>query len=335
MTDAQPDKGRLLEALDRFAGTRVMVLGDLMLDRFIWGKVSRISPEAPVPVVLVDRDSIMLGGAANVANNLRAMGAEPFLVGAVGDDEAAGEFRAELAGKGINAGGVVGDPFRPTIQKTRVVAHSQQVVRVDRETPGDLGGSTEKALMDVIEAHGDSMGAMIISDYAKGAVTRALMDALAGKSIDKGIPLIVDPKKKDLSFYQGCTYITPNVNEAAQSSGVDIIDADSLELAGRKIMADLSCEGILVTQGEGGMTLLPMEGEPYHVASQAREVYDVTGAGDTVISTFSLGLAVGLPVREAVFLANAAAGLAVEKVGTAIVTVDELREAIEKNDLSG
>ncbi len=329
MTDAVVDKDSLLRAMDSFAGTRVLVIGDLMLDRFIWGKVTRISPEAPVPVVLVSRESIMLGGAANVANNLAAMGADCLVAGILGDDDAGAEFRKELQSRGIDGSGVVSDAGRPTIQKTRVVAHSQQVVRVDKELADGLDPGVEKRLMAFIEENCASLGAMIISDYAKGVITPALVDTLTGRSIDLGIPLIVDPKKKDLTYYSGCTYITPNAKEAAESSGVDIVDPDSLELAGRKIMEAASCKGVLITQGEEGMTLVREGSGPFHVDTIAREVYDVTGAGDTVISTYSLAMAAGLTEEEAVVLANMAAGKVVEKVGTAVVTPDELREQID------
>jgi D-beta-D-heptose 7-phosphate kinase/D-beta-D-heptose 1-phosphate adenosyltransferase len=329
MSDKAIDRDSLLGAMDSFAGTRVLVVGDLMLDRFIWGKVSRISPEAPVPVVLVERESIMLGGAANVANNLAAMGADCLLAGTLGDDDAGAEFRKEMESRGIDGAGVVADASRPTIQKTRVVAHSQQVVRVDKELADGLDPGVERWLIAFIDEHSASLGAMIISDYAKGVITPALVDTISGRSIELGIPLIVDPKRKDMTFYSGCTYITPNAKEASESSGVDIVDPDSLELAGRKIMEAASCKGVLITQGEEGMTLVREAGEPFHVDTIAREVYDVTGAGDTVISTYSLALAAGLTEEEAVMLANMAAGKVVEKVGTAVVTPDELREQID------
>jgi D-beta-D-heptose 7-phosphate kinase/D-beta-D-heptose 1-phosphate adenosyltransferase len=323
------DKAKLLSTIDRFGESRVLVIGDLMLDRFIWGKVSRISPEAPVPVVLIERESIMLGGAANVGNNLAALGGKCTLLGTLGDDEAAQEFRGELLSRGIEGGGIVVDRDRPTIQKTRVVAHSQQVVRVDKEEKGDLSDAAIGELLEIMDASADSADAIIISDYAKGVVTERLMDAASRKAIDRGIPLVVDPKRSDVSFYQGATYITPNMKEAAEISGVEMVDACSIELAGKLIMGAGSFGGVLITQGEDGMTLIREKGEPYHVPSVAIKVYDVTGAGDTVISAFALALSGGLEDVEAVFLANLAAGLVVQKVGTAVVTPDELKARVK------
>ncbi len=209
--------------------------------------------------------------------------------------------------------------------------HRATVTEAKLDYPGSV--AIDADLLEAVGSRGDPVGAVIISDYAKGVVTSALLEALTSSCIEKGVPLIVDPKKKDLTFYSGCTFITPNMKEAAEFSGVDIIDEDSLELAGRKIMDDASCKGVLITQGEDGMTLIREDSEPYHIASHAREVYDVTGAGDTVISTFSLALAAGLSEGDAVVLANIAAGMVVEKVGTAVVTMDELREEMRKPDV--
>ena len=297
--------------------TRVVVFGDLILDEFVWGKVDRISPEAPVPVVWVERESVMPGGAANVAANILALGGQPFLIGVVGDDPAGHRLRALLNDQGMETSGILVDRARPTTIKTRVVAHQQQVVRIDRErvaplTPS-LGTQCLEALADQLKA----ARGVIIEDYGKGVVTPSLITAVIRAATRSRRVIAVDPKQEHITCYKGVTTLTPNRAEASQAAGIAITDRPSLIQAGRRLLQRLRPESVLITLGEDGMCLFERRGTITQIPTVAREVYDVSGAGDTVIATMTLLRAAGASLVEAARIANAAAGVVVGKLGMA------------------
>ncbi len=320
--------GGLAAALRRFAGTRVLVVGDVMLDEYIWGAVSRLSPEAPVPVVQVRSESVRLGGAANVAANLRALGAEVSLVGVIGNDIAGERLVHELERIGIKGDAVLVDRTRATTIKTRVVAGSQHVVRFDREVLGDLPASGMRALAGRLRALLAGAGAVVISDYGKGVVTKPLVGILVPEARRHRAPVVVDPKLGLFRFYRRVAVITPNHHEAAAAAARPIRNQEDLVAVGKMLRARLDADNLLMTRGEEGMSLFERDGSVTHIPAVAKEVYDVTGAGDTVVATVALGLAARLPAREAAVLANQAAGVVVGKVGTATVSREELAQAI-------
>lgn len=319
---------RLVEAVKGFHRTDILVVGDLMLDRFVWGEVSRISPEAPVPVVQVRKETMLLGGAANVANNIRAMGAGCFLGGVIGRDEAGSALIKLAETKGISTEAVATDS-RPTTVKTRILARGQQVVRVDREDKHRIGEDVITALCQAFSSSLPETGCVVVSDYAKGVVNMDIMNLLIDMTAQTQIPLIADPKPVNMDMYRGVTLLTPNRLEAEIMSGVEISDNKTLSLAAGRIMANLDAQALLITRGAGGMGLIEKGRDPFAIPTMAREVFDVTGAGDTVIATFSMGIANGLCMAEAAWLANVAAGLVVGKVGTATVNADELIATLE------
>jgi len=314
---------RAVTLTGEFAGKRIVVLGDVMLDEFIWGRVRRISPEAPVPVVEVDRQTLALGGAGNVASNLVALGASAIPIGVVGSDADAERLRSAFRDVGVNVEGLVVDADRPTTSKTRVIAHSQQVVRADRESRAPIKPEIEKRLLDIFRSELAAADAIVVSDYGKGLLTPALLSGALTAARERGLTVCLDPKMRNFAHYQPVTVITPNNQEAAEAAGIAIEDEESLTEAGRKLLASIECRAVLVTRGEEGMTLFTKDGVS-HIPTVAREVYDVTGAGDTVIATLALAIASGASLEEAAVLANHAAGVVVAKVGTASVTREEL-----------
>jgi D-beta-D-heptose 7-phosphate kinase/D-beta-D-heptose 1-phosphate adenosyltransferase len=317
---------RLLSAMH---GKRVLVVGDAMLDEFVWGKVARISPEAPVPVVEVTRESFHLGGACNVAGNLRDLGGEATVVGVVGRDAAGAKMRQALADAGIDDG-LVDDETRPTTVKTRIIAHHQQVVRADRERAEDVDGALETEILARIRSALPGCRALILSDYQKGVLTPRLMKALLALARRARLPVLVDPKVRHFALYRGVALITPNLLEAERATGVRIRNDHDLERAGRGILKALGCGAALITQGEHGMSLFPKDARTVHIPTAAREVYDVTGAGDTVIATLGLALAAGASLTQSAALANYAAGVVVGKLGTATASPAEVLVAVER-----
>ena len=319
--------------------TRVIVFGDLILDEFLWGTVDRISPEAPVPVVCVERESAMPGGAANVASNILALGGQPFLIGVVGEDAAGHRLRQILNDQGMETAGVLVDPHRPTTIKTRIVAHHQQVVRVDRERASPIDhGLANQCLAALSEQLAVARG-VVIEDYGKGVVTPTLVRAVVSASRRARRVVAVDPKEEHFSYYRGVTTLTPNRHEAARAANIPITDRATLLRAGRRLMQRLKPESVLVTLGEDGMCLFERQGRATHprswsrgvqlcrathIPTVAREVFDVSGAGDTVIAVFTLMRAAGASPVEAATMANAAAGVVVGKVGTAACSPTEL-----------
>ncbi|MCL2458135.1 MAG: D-glycero-beta-D-manno-heptose-7-phosphate kinase [Desulfobulbus sp.] len=321
------------EQLARCADVRVLVIGDIIIDHFLWGTASRISPEAPVPVVNVQREDFLLGGAANVLRNIISLGGKGALCGIVGDD-AMGKKVVHLVEQlgGAAEGLVVG--MRPTTVKTRVVAQGQQIVRFDREQTGGPSRHSLETLLQYLERHLHTFDAVVVSDYAKGMASEQLMVRLhqllytVRSREHRPLPLIVDPKPSNIHRFVGATVITPNHHEAMQIAGLKIEDEQSLMAAARQIRDDIGCKAVLITRGEAGMALLQGDDELVTIPTTAKEVYDVTGAGDTVVATLALGLAAGCSIREAAVLANHAAGIVVGKIGTACVTANELRAAM-------
>lgn len=304
---------------DRAAGRRILVAGDLMIDEWIWGAVTRISPEAPVPVVAVTDHSFTLGGAGNVANNLRALRAAVVVVGTVGDDSFAEDVRALLRGEQVDDSGVFTVSDRPTTRKTRIVAHNQQVVRADWESTEAPSARERQRLTEFVRSHAAQCDAVILSDYAKGLLCREMVEAAAA------CPLVLaDPKPQNIELFAGVTCIAPNAAEAAQITGVPITDDASLERAGMRLLDLLGCRYVIVTRGEHGMALFGRDGERLQIPSVARTVYDVSGAGDTVIAVLGLALAAGASIEQAMQLANFAAGAVVAKLGTATASPEEI-----------
>ena len=321
MTTAVPD----LPA--RLAGRTILIIGDLMLDHFVTGRVDRISPEAPVPVVRFDHEEYRLGGAANVAHNTAALGGHVHVVGLVGRDDAGARLQTDLDRLGISSAGLITDKDRCTTRKLRVVTlRNQQVARIDYEDDGEVQGDVEAAIISRIEHLSASADAILVSDYLKGVVSLGVATAAIAAASRHGIPLLVDPKVPHIDYYAGATVVTPNHHEAEAVAHMRIRTSDDARMAARRFRERTRCESVLVTRGEHGMTLLGPAGE-VDLPAEAREVADVTGAGDTVIAIMTLALAAGAPLADAARLANRAAGIVVGKFGPASVTADELRGA--------
>ena len=314
----------------RFSGVRILVVGDIMLDRFIWGGVSRISPEAPVPVVVVEKETFLLGGAANVVNNIHSLGGKASLCGVVGDDEMGQKVLKRLGEMGIERSGISIEPGRQTTVKTRIIAHHQQLVRIDRETTQHPKVSTLRSLSEYLKRNIKSFDGVILSDYGKGLLTRGLVQDVIRKARQTGKFVMVDPKIKNFFFYRGATVVTPNTGEASSASRISITDEASLNRAGRNLLKRLRCDALVITRGEDGMAIFEPHQKPFLVPTEAREVYDVTGAGDTVIGTMALALGAGASIRRATELANHAAGIVVGKVGTATVDQEELTSVMKE-----
>ncbi len=311
------DRARAL--VERMRGRTVLVVGDLMIDEWIWGTVSRISPEAPVPVVLVSSHSFTLGGAGNVANNLRALGARVSFAGLAGADAFSEHARGLLRDEEIDDAGVFSVPDRPTTRKTRIVAHNQQVVRADWESALPASPSDRDRIAQFVRERAARSDAVIFSDYAKGLLCRELVEAALVCPI-----VVADPKPANLDLFHGVTCVAPNVHEAAQATGVSVSDEASLDEVGRRLLARMDCRYVVITRGEHGMSLFSRDGIRLDVPSVARTVFDVSGAGDTAVAVLALALAAQTRVEEAVELANFAAGAVVEKLGTATASVDEI-----------
>jgi len=317
------------EILRRASERFIVVYDDVMLDEFVWGDVARISPEGPVPVVDVRRESVHLGGAANVLANLVALGVRASVVGVVGDDRAGERLRAELKEAGAADDALVVDEARPTTTKTRIIAHSQLVVRADRERRTAVDAGTEERIIEVLNRAIKEADAFVVSDYDKGAVTPRVLSEILPIAYGRGIPVLVDPKIRNFDSYRPATLVTPNHHEALRLTNMEEHDDESLKRAAHLIRARLDCESVLITRGERGMMLLESYHEPVYVETVAREVYDVTGAGDTVIATLAAALAEGASMLEAATLANHAAGIVVGKVGTATASAEELVNSIK------
>ncbi len=317
--------------LDGFQRARILIVGDLILDQYIWGEVNRISPEAPIPIVEVIRESFTLGGAANVAHNVRALGAEAEVCGIVGEDGYGRMVLDILEEKGIRIHGVVRDPARPTTLKTRIVAHTQQVVRVDREDTTEPDASLLEQIRSRIQERLPHVDAVILEDYGKGVLQEDLLRKVVPMVLEAGKIVTVDPKNEHLDAYRGVTAITPNRPEAERVAGIRISDTRSLHEAGRRLLDRLGCESVLITLGDRGMCLFQQGEDPLEVPALARDVFDVSGAGDTVIAVLTTALVAGASPRQAAMLSNVAGGLVVEKLGTATVNREELKKRLRED----
>jgi rfaE bifunctional protein kinase chain/domain len=315
--------------LNEFKKKKILVIGDLILDRYIWGRVKRISPEAPVPVVEVTDEDFLLGGASNAANNIAALGGYATIVGLAGNDRAGDILRKMMEDRGIQCGGVFWCS-RPTTVKTRVIAHNQQVVRFDKEDKGKVGGKVFRGLLEYIRSGVQDHDAVIISDYKKGVISSKLVREVLKYSMPENIFVSVDPKVGHFHYYKNVSLITPNVMEASIASGIEIKDEKSLISAGRALLRKILCDAVLITRGEYGMSLFKGD-KVIHIPTVARNVYDVTGAGDTVIATFTLAYVAGASMEEAAVIANHAAGIVVGEVGTAVATQEQLRKSLRFN----
>ncbi len=303
---------------------RALIVGDLMLDEYLWGRAERISPEAPVQVVDVRREDLRMGGAGNVANNLAAFGCTVSVCSVIGGDENGAHLRRAFTGKGVDVSGVFEDPSRMTSKKTRVVASNQQIVRIDRETREDISPEYEEKILQYVRDPASHWDIILASDYGKGVLTPGVLAGLVAAALDRGISVVVDPKGNDYEKYRGATIITPNRKEAEVASRIPIVDDQSLAGAAGTLLAEGDYQAILVTRSSEGMSLFLKDGSSTHIPTVAREVYDVTGAGDTVVAMLGLGLACGLDFHESARLANVAAGIAVGKVGTSTVLPEEV-----------
>jgi len=318
---------KLTNFLEALSGRHVVIVGDVMLDEFARGDVRRISPEAPVPVLEVTSRSHALGGAANAAANVASLAGRATLIGIVGADSSAAVVTSLLAERGIRSK-LVTDPTRPTTHKTRLVARGQQIVRIDQESRAEpCADVRENLIRAVLDASADADG-FILSDYAKGAVFPALTEALVTTAKKRGVPVIADPKHRDFRLYRGVSAITPNQNELELAVGRPLTSDADFHAAAADVLPLLEGGALVATRGADGMTLFEPNKAPFHVRAAAKSVFDVTGAGDTVIATLAIGLAAGIPMHDAVTIASAAAGVVVSKVGTASVTSAELASAL-------
>lgn len=326
------EKKRFSEIVGSFKKAKILVIGDFILDQFIWGSVDRISPEAPVPVVNVSRESYMLGGSLNVAHNIHVLGGNVLPCGVIGKDAPGRMLRKEIRREGIDTEGIVADENRPTSVKTRVIAHSQQVVRFDREKNGDISLKDQKKIFDFFKSRVRKVDVVVIEDYGKGVINPPLLKKLVALAKKYRKPVLVDPKEKHFPYYVGATVITPNRKEAFGSFNGTLAKSPdtTVDDVGKGLLKKLKCEAVLVTLGEDGMALYEKRGAIKRIPTTAQEVFDVSGAGDTVIAVLSMALAVGAKMKEAAVIANLASGIVVGKLGTASVSAKELLKAIDQ-----
>ncbi|MCK4851637.1 MAG: D-glycero-beta-D-manno-heptose-7-phosphate kinase [Candidatus Omnitrophica bacterium] len=310
--------------VNKFSRKRILVIGDLLLDQYIWGSVSRISPEAPVPVVWVQKEDFMPGGACNVASNLAEFGARVMLAGVIGKDARGEILKSRLRERNIAIEGVFADGERPTSQKTRVIAHSQQVVRIDREGTDAVGKSLTKKIIDYVRQNIRAIDGIVLEDYGKGIITPALLGPVVSLARKHGKIVAVDPKENHFSYYKGISVVTPNHHEAARAVGFPLENTADIEKAGERLLKKLKADNVLITLGEKGMMLFGRSGKPHRIPTLAQEVFDVSGAGDTVIAVYTLSVVCGASSLAAAHIANCAAGIVVGKVGVAVVNKKEL-----------
>ena len=319
----------LKKVVERFDSARILAIGDVMLDRFIIGSVSRISPEAPVPVVDLTSEIFKPGGAANAINNIRALGGKVIAAGVIGDDTSGRKLIDLLKQSGINTEGIIVIKNRPTSVKTRIIAGQQQIVRIDREKRDGIGTERTQQILDFVNKKIADIDAILISDYDKGVITNKLLEDVIplAKKCDK--PVIVDPKVEHFFDYKAVTIVTPNIKEASAATGISPINETSIRNMGQWLLTQLECHAVLITRGNDGMSLFEKDGAVTHIPAVAREVFDVTGAGDTVTGIVALCLAVGAVMVDAAIIANTAAGIVVGKLGTATATKEELKHQLD------
>jgi len=313
----------------QFSTLQILVVGDVMLDRYVQGTVSRISPEAPVPVVEATSEVFRPGGAANTASNIRTLGGDVIIVGLVGDDSNGQKLIDLLKRSGVHTEGLIVDRTRPTTLKTRIIGDHQHLVRIDSEVRRNIDKKQTRQILDFVNEKIKNVDAVLISDYEKGVNTRVLLEKMISLIRVYETPIIVDPKVRHFPYYRGVTLITPNVKEASSATQIDLIDEASIRNMGRELLRQLECDAVLITRGKNGMTLFERNGNITNMPTLAREVYDVTGAGDTVASALSLGLAAGADTVDAVAIANVAAGIVIEKLGGATVNQDEINHRFD------
>lgn len=319
----------LSEIVKKFNETNTLIIGDVMMDEYVWGEASRLSPEAPVPVVNISSQSFVPGGAANVANNIRALNGKVHLIGVIGNDGIGRKLSFELGIKQIAVDRLIVDHERPTILKTRIIASNQQVVRVDKELKKQIAEEVEARIIAKIEEVIPEINVIVISDYGKGVITEKLINNVVSLSKRYQKKVILDPKVENYSIYKEITLVTPNHKEACEILRTNINTLEDLNNAGNQILENLNCEAVIITRGKDGMSIFERGKSPIHIPTIAREVFDVAGAGDTVVSVIALALALNLDFVNAAILANCAAGIVVGKIGTATVTPNELIENIE------
>lgn len=312
-----------------FKDARVLVVGDVMLDRYCWGTVSRISPEAPVPIVLLHRETTSPGGAANVAANVAKLGGKSSVIGFVGQDQDGDILRSSIRDLGIDHGGLISSESRRTIVKTRILAHGQQVVRLDREESVAISDEDEKRLLASVHEALGLFDLVIISDYGKRSLSDSAMMEIIDLCRKADTPVLADPKGKHFSKYAGATILTPNRREAAEACKLDESDPELVSKAGHQLLEEYRFDNVLITESENGMTIFSRGGDSFHFGTAAQEVFDVTGAGDTVIASLGIAIAAGLPLVEAVKISNVAAGISVKHIGTVAVTFDELESELQ------
>lgn len=327
-------QSRTRELLADLQGMEIAVLGDVMLDRYFWGSVHRVSPEAPVPVVDVDNESYHLGGAANVATNLLGLGVKPLLCGVVGDDSSGKLLREIMSSSGLDPGGIVVESGRPTTVKTRVIGNNQQIVRLDRESRDSVQALVVESVAKILESRGQ-LRAIILEDYDKGFLSAPLIKRVMEIGTERGIPVFVDPKHRHFFEFSGCTLFKPNRKEAADALGVSMKSNADVQVAGALLLERLQCESVLITLGMEGMMLFERNGSVSSVPTRAKNVADVSGAGDTVIATISAMVASGASMREAAAIANVAAGCVVAEPGIIAITSEMLLQAIHDDEASG
>lgn len=315
---------KLIKIVDNFKGKRVGVIGDLMLDQFVWGDAERISPEAPVPIVAVEKETFVPGGAGNTANNIAALGGKAFIVGLVGEDMAGKKLEKEFKKSKINTQGIIKNSEKPTIQKIRVIARGQQMIRIDKENLDNISDEEKNRVIDFISSQIQDWDGLVISNYAKGFITEDLVGEIIGLAKKYNKFIIADTKPKQALFFKGVSLLTPNFKEAKEISG-----KENLEEIGKEVQKKLNCN-VLITQGSEGMTLF-FKNKIKHFPAKAKEVFDVTGAGDTVVGVFALAQAAGADLETAAIIANHAAGIVVGKIGTAVVFCEELKKDLTQS----
>jgi len=328
MTDIKIET--LTQILSKFEGKNVLIIGDFMLDEYVWGSVKRISPEAPVPVVNVEKRTYMAGGAGNTASNIASLGGHAKIAGVIGDDHQGEQLCNKMEDLGVATNGLIKETGQSTITKTRIIANKQHVVRVDVEQRRKLNQAVQTRIINYIETEIENVQAVIISDYGKEVVTEQVSGRIIKAARKKNIPVIVDPKGNDYRKYKYASVITPNMLETEKALNTEIVTEKDLINAGKKLNKFINGSAILITRGADGMSLFIKDGKMVHIPAVARNLYDVTGAGDTVVSTLAMGLATGASLEHSVYLANQAAGLAVEKLGTTAIKRSELLEAISR-----
>ncbi|MBW7886885.1 MAG: D-glycero-beta-D-manno-heptose-7-phosphate kinase [Bacteroidetes bacterium] len=327
----QLSKNRVTSFFNALQGKRIAVLGDVMIDKYIWGAVSRISPEAPVPVVDVDHQNARLGGAANVANNIQSLGCEPILIGVVGNDAEGAELKSILEAQHCSSEGIILDDERITTVKTRVIAHQQHVVRIDREQRNDINEQVQKKILSFLESRINELDAIIIEDYNKGLIVKNLIHQVTALAKNYQKIITVDPKYHHFFEYKGVTVFKPNRKETEEGVGKKFTSEEELLAAGKILLQKLEAENILLTRSEKGMTLFEKNGAVTHFPTKARKVADVSGAGDTVIGTLTAMLACGASIQEAAIIANHAGGIVVGEVGIVPIDAELLKNDVLEN----